>query len=184
MSRDTPVSLMRLSYRNELPDYRKHHELVGDAVYATLRSRYHAGLLLPVGIGFLGFVGTFPHNPPLSLSILAGVAYHLIHALPYRKHYDRLVLAAVRSLPEKDITLEIRENGLLEIADGIESFCPWGSVEHFQHFQDIIFILLKSNLWAIIPLRYLAASEAAELVNILRSRNIDDKGSCASRSGS
>jgi len=168
---------MRLSYRNEYPDFLKHYELLHGSAFSKLRSDYHIGLLLPVGIGIMGFVGTFPHNPPFSFLIAAGVAYYLILALPYKKHFDRSMEAAVKAFPEKDIILDTQEEGLLETVDGIKSFCPWESIRHYQVFKDVLFISLASNMWAIIPSRFLTQSGSSlpDLLNVLRAHNINEK---------
>ena len=168
---------MRLSYRNEYPDYWKHHELLNASAYQKVRSQYHAGLFLPVGIGVAGLVGTLPHNPPISFIIVALLIAYLFQALPYRKHFDRSMRVALQAIPEKDITLEIQEDGLHETVDGIKSFCPWASIQYFHVFKDVLFISLASNLWAIIPARFLTHSDSSlsHLLNALRAHNINEK---------
>jgi hypothetical protein len=168
---------MRFSYRNEFPDYMKHYELLNGSAYPRLRSSHYASLLLPVGIGVLGAMGTYSHTPALSALIIAGVIFYLVQAVPYRKIYDRSVGQAMRTRPEKDIILEIKNDGLVETVDGIESFCPWPSIKYFQIFQGDLFISLKANLWATVPARYLTAPDASmsELLNTLRAHNINEK---------
>ena len=168
---------MRLSYRNEYIDYWKHQELLNGSAYRKLRSQYHAGLFLPVGIGVAGFVGTLPHNPAISFIIIALLVGYLFQALPYRKHFDRSMKVALQALPEKDIIMEIDEDGLHETVDGIKSFCPWPSIQYFQLFHDVLFVSLASNLWATIPCRYLTqpGGSPSDLLDVLRAHHINEK---------
>lgn len=168
---------MRLSYRNEYSDYLKHHELVSGSFYTRLRLVHFSTLLLVTIIGVLGFVGTFPHDLLLAFLIAAGVIIYLVRALPYGRNYRRGVTDAIRTQPAKEITLEIREDGFLETMDGIESFCPWRSIESFQVYRDVLFVSLKSGLWATIPSRYLTNPGATlpDVLEILRSHNIPEK---------
>ena len=167
---------MRLSYRNEYPDYWKHHELLNGAAYMKLRSQYHTGLFLPVGIGIAGFVGALPHSPAISFIIIALLVAYLFQALPYRKHFDRSTRVALQALPEKDIILEIREDGLHETADGIQSFCPWAAVQYFRIYQDVLFISLASNLWAMVPTRFLSKSgiPLSKIVDLLKEHKVNE----------
>ena len=168
---------MRFSYRNEYQDYRKHQELLHGSAYKALRAHYYSGLILPIGLGVTGLVGTLPHNPPIAFVIAGFLIGYLVKALPYRKHYDRATRLALKAIPEKDIILEVQEDGLQETVEGIKSFCPWASIHHFQLFQDVLFISLASNLWAIVPSRFLAQSESslADLMSVLRAHNIEEK---------
>jgi len=165
---------MRFSYRNEYSDYLKHYELLHGSAFKELQSAYYSSLLLPVGFGVLGFAGTFPHSPVVSFLIIAGLVWYLIQAVPYKKHYDRAMETAMQALPDKDISLEVKAEGLVETVDGIESFCPWNSIEHYQMFKDVLFLSLKSNLWAIIPSSFLTEPGASmpELLGTLRSHSI------------
>lgn len=168
---------MRLSYRNEYADYWKHHELLNGEQYRKLRSQYYAGLFLPVGIGVAGFLGTFPHNPAISSIIIALLAVYLFQALPYEKHWGRSMRVALQALPEKDIILEIKDDGLYETVDGIKSFCPWTSIQYFQLYKDVLFISFASNLWAMIPSRFLTQSgnSLPDLLYVLRTHKINEK---------
>jgi len=174
---DVSKENMLLSYRNQYVDYWKHHELLNGSEYQKLRSQYHAGLFLPVGIGVAGFLGTLANNPASSFIIVTGLIGYLFHVLPYKKHFDRSMRVALQALPEKDIILEIKEDGLHETMDGIKSFCPWASIRYFQIFREVVFISLASDLWAIIPSRFLTQSgfSLSDLRNVLRAHNVNEK---------
>ena len=72
--------------------------------------------------------------------------------------------------------LEVREDGLHETEDGIQSFVPWSSVRSFTVFGDTLFIELSANLWAIVPRGSVSPDPNAvdELIGALRGRGIKE----------
>lgn len=146
---------VRIQYRNEFQDYLVFHEFLSADFYHRQKSDYYASMWIPATLALLGVAGSFQHSLFITLLILIVFVTYLYGAIPYKKHHDRALAMAAMQSPDRDISLEFKEDGILEEAGGVRSFCPWSSVTNFTVFKDTLLIQLSAYLYAVIPGRYL-----------------------------
>ena len=80
----------------------------------------------------------------------------------------------LRRKPTNHIQLVIDEEGLRELAAGVESFAPWSSVKRYFVFRGVVGIELANGLSAFVPSFGLSSqsSEFTALVACLERHNI------------
>ena len=110
----------------------------------------------------------------LIILLLVIFSIKLIDRLTYTKNYWRAIERELLKTPTKSVKLKVDNNGLLENDAGVESFAPWHSIERFFMNQDILFIELKSSLWAIISKQTLSSSSSSldDLIIIMRENGV------------
>lgn len=78
------------------------------------------------------------------------LVYAVCRQIPYSRVLEELYESSLTDVKERHIELEFDQRGLTETESGVVSFCPWESVVSYSLYNEILFIELKSEDWAII----------------------------------
>ena len=174
---DDATMSLALEYRNTRADFLAHCELVSGASYRAARSAHYRSVAFWVGVVLLGSYAAFSANQIFLMCLLLVIGgWTLAQSVPYSRRYWAAVERSLSNRPETLIRLEVREDGLHESAEGIESFVPWSSVKGFTTHRDTVFIELTAGLWAIVPSNSVRPDKKAveDLLSVLRGRGIKE----------
>ncbi len=169
-----------LDYRNTRAHFLAHSELVWGDHYRSCRSSYHLISTLSAGILLWGAYLCFQANQVFLACFLAALGgWIVVRAFRYSGEYWSAVQQEVSKRAETQIRLEVAEDGLHEIVEGIQSFAPWAAVKSFTEYRNTLFIQLAAGLWAIIPRDAVSPSPSAvdEFIRILRQKGIKESSS-------
>jgi len=166
-----------LEYRNSLADLLAQYELVSGEGYRSARSAHYKSVAFWSAMLLLaGYIAFRSDQYFLMCLLIAMGGWSLLRSLPYARKYWAAVEQSLASRAETDVRLEVREDGLHETVEGIESFVPWKSVKSFTIHRDAVFIELTANLWAIVPRSSVRPAPTAidDLLRVLRDRGIKE----------
>lgn len=166
-----------LEYSNTKADLLAQYELISGDDYRSARTAHYKSVSSWVGVLLLGIYAAFEAELVFLMCFLVAVGgWTLIRSLPFSRMYWTAVEQALSARPETLIRLEVREDGLHETLEGIESYVPWTSVKSFTLFRDTIFIELAAGLWAIVPRGSVSLGSATvdDLIRVLRDKGIEE----------
>lgn len=171
---------LELEYRNTGLDSLAHLEVVFGDAYRTARSAHYLSVCLWFSVLIFGGYAAFRAELYFVLCLLVTICgWTLIGSMPFSRTYWAAVEVEPSSQSETRIRLWVKEDGLHESMDGVESFAPWSSVKSFTEFRETLFIEFGANLWAIIPRNKVSGGPKAvdDLMAILRERGIAESPS-------
>ena len=164
-----------LEYRNSRADFLAQYELASGAAYRSARSTHYQSVAFWAGILLLAaYISLRADQIFFMCLLLAAGGWSLIRSLPYSRAYWAAMERSLSQRPETQIRLEVRDDGLHETVEGIESFAPWTSVKSFTLYRDRLFIELAASLWAIVPRGSVSPTPTAmdDLIRVLRDRGV------------
>ena len=106
-------------------------------IYSVILSAAAYALILIEQFGIACLIGTI-------------VALYFYSAFTFKHRFWTAISRSIVT-PTEPVVLEISEDGLRELSDGIESFAPWNVVTRRIYSSDHTFLELASRLWAIVP---------------------------------
>lgn len=169
-----------LEYRNTKDDLLAQFELYLKDNYLSTRSKYNQRVA--VGTGLLVLAGYFAYQAGhigflVMFVVVAGT--YLFESLPYSRIYWTSVEQSLLNRKETLIKMEVREDGLFETEEGIQSFVPWSSIISYTEFKNTLFIRLTAGLCAIVPLSSVTPSPSLvnELIRVLQDKGISESTS-------
>lgn len=115
------------------------------------------------------------------IALLAGflfwTAFLVAYAATYSRRYWRQLGVSMNALPAKRVRLEVRDDGLHETAEGVQSFAPWSAIIGYSLFGGVLFVELAGRLWAMILERTLSTSspQLAHLVKNLQEHGVNER---------
>jgi hypothetical protein len=126
--------------------------LVGRDVHAELRD-YDRGTAIMFGfLSVSGLYASFMGGHWVTFLVIAAGSMAIGQKL-WKEH--RSALQRVENALElgvgKCIKLEIGETGFTEHDRGVESFCPWKTIKNYCVFEEVLFVELANEQWAIVP---------------------------------
>ena len=164
-----------LKYSITGEDIRTQYRLKLQNQYKASRSTHIQMLTARIGLLILASYCAYQSEiiSAAVLFIVVAIKY-LFESLPYSRIYWSAIDKSLTDHPTTHITMEVREDGLFETEEGIESFVPWCSVKCYTEFCDTLFIDLAAGLCAIIPRRSVtpSPSEVDNVIRILQERGI------------
>ncbi len=166
-----------LEYRNSRADFVAQYELLSGDAYRLARSRHYQSVALWSGLLALASCVAFQSGSIFLMCLLLALAgWALLGSLSYSRRYWAAVERSLAHHAETQVRLELREDGLHETVEGIESVVPWTSVRSFTLHRDTAFIALSAGLWAIVPRMSVSSGPSAfdDLVRALRDRGIEE----------
>jgi hypothetical protein len=166
-----------LEYRNTRADLLAHYRLASADAFRSARSAHYNSLAFWSVLLLLTSYAAFRADQVyLMCAVVLLGGWSLIRSLPFSRRYWASVEESLSTRPETRIRLEVREDGLHETEDGIQSFVPWSSVKSFTILGDRLFVELSASLWAIIPRGSVNTDPNAvdELIKTLRGRGIKE----------
>jgi hypothetical protein len=169
-----------LEYPNSKDDLRTQYELKLKRWYDSTRLQYHLGVAAWFSLFILASFCAYSAGYVSCVILFLVVAgKYLYNTLPYSRAYRSQLDEWSTDQPNTVIKLEIREDGLFETEEGIESFVPWTSVKSYTLFSDTLFINLSAGLCAIIPRPSVTPNPSAvdEVIRILKGKGIPETDS-------
>jgi hypothetical protein len=165
-----------LEYRNTRSDFLTQHEVAAAASYRAGKLAHYRSITLWVSVVILGSCAAFSANQIFLMCLLLAVGgFSFVQSVPYSRRYWAAVEQSLATRPETQIRLEVGEDGLHEMVEGIQSFVPWTSVKRFTVFRDTLFIDLAAGLCAIVPrVSMRNPTDLDALIKLLRDRRIEE----------
>jgi len=142
---------MILQYRNTPADSSAHFYLINPKAVETATTDYQYNSILWVILVVVGMIWGSAVSLYLGFVYLTVLIYLVYQISVYPRKYRDAIEQTFRAQHEKGIVLTVTDEGITELCDDIESFVPWKAIVSYHHVDDRLFILLKSDQWAIIP---------------------------------
>jgi len=169
---------MTLQYRNTHRDYLVLFLLQNpDAENKAARDHYSQMAIWWTLLIFAIYVGIEAELLFASCVFAVALFYSLRQSIPYRRIYREALLSSTRNQPEKDISLVVSEEGLVETVDEIVSTVTWSSVKGYFLTSTHLLLELSSGLFAIIPLGEVrqGTENIGEFIKLLNERRIPNR---------
>lgn len=162
---------MILQYRNTPADSSAHYYLINPKAVETATTDYQYNSILWVILVVVGMIWGSAVSLYLGFVYLTVLIYLVYQISVYPRKYRDAIEQTFRAQHEKEIVLTVTDEGVTELCDDIESFVPWKAIVSYHHVDDRLFILLKSDQWAIIPKSEI--TEGAEYFDPLIERLVE-----------
>jgi hypothetical protein len=123
-----------------------------------------------------GYIAFQTDNIFLMCLLLTLGGWGVFGLVTFSREYWAAVEQSLSGHQETQVRLEVREDGMHETVEGIESFVPWTSVKSFTLHRDTAFIALTAGLWAIVPRNSVGPTPTAfdDLLRALRDKGIKE----------
>ena len=154
----------------------KERLLNGDTLAQASRSVWRDTLLFAATC-FLGLVASLKAE-----SVLLGLAFgtvllaRLTVAWEFKSNFNASMNALVdRKVRRRDVSLTVDAEGVHEEVEGVRSFAPWSAVKAVTKMEDVVFLELAGQMWAVIPtVAFLGAGAPSEteFIEMLQSKGV------------
>lgn len=168
---------MKVRYRRTLDDLVAHslHSLRRSD---SVRSRYFAEWIgVPMTCIALGLLAAGEHLQMLAIWLVGwGVVYAFLHPFLYRYRVARAIrqhYLETGSGADREISLTLTEDTLVEWVDGVESVARWDSMRGVEVVGDRTYIYVTGMLSAIVPRHGFEREEEYEAVRDFALRKLE-----------
>ncbi len=168
---------MHFEYTNTKIDALNLAKLSLQKTFLNSRYRYYYSLVNQISLHLLAIYLAYNSKSVFLICVFGfSISYLLYQSLPYSKYYWNQFESTDSVRSNELIRLEVKEDGLLEDTEGIQSFVPWTSVCSFTLFQDTLFIELRAKLWAVIPRRTLTSTSDSldDMIRALKEKGVSE----------
>lgn len=142
----------RVTYRITRDVVSNHYEyLHGKNLSSITKQTYFLYLLwVTAGISAI-YVSAISSKPIFVLFFIVVFAINISFFMRNFNVRKNALGVAFNNFKQKEVEIVFTDEGMTEIACGITSFAPWGSVQKVDVYKNYLFIQLANGLWAILP---------------------------------
>jgi Ca2+/Na+ antiporter len=167
-----------LEYKNTKDDLRAQYELQMAKHFKAARPQYFRTVLFSTALLVMASYCAYEASLyGFLIAFLVLTVSYLFKSLPYSRNCQASIEKFLTNRSDTQIRMEVKDDGLLETEEGIQSFVPWSSIKNFTEFRGTLFINLNAGLYAMIPRDSVTTDPTAvdQLIAVLREKGITEE---------